>query len=67
MSLTKQVHLYSVCTDAFYDEQEQYCHNRLLKLYGLRKSAEKIRDSKREIKELMRKNKDAGIDWYHEM
>ena len=23
--------------------------------------------SKREIKELMRKNKDAGIDWYHEM
>ena len=23
--------------------------------------------SKREIKEIMRKNKDAGFDWYHEM
>ena len=23
--------------------------------------------SKREIKEIMRRNKDAGIDWYHEM
>ena len=23
--------------------------------------------SKREIKEIIRKNKDAGFDWYHEM
>ena len=60
MSLTKQVHLYSVCTDAFYDEQEQYCHNRLLKLYGLRKNAEKIRDSKKEIKEF---DKEKGSRW----
>lgn len=37
MSLTKQIFLYSVATDAFYNEQEQYIHKRLLSLYGLRK------------------------------
>lgn len=37
MSLTKQVHLYSVATDAFYTADEQYIHKRLLKLYGARK------------------------------
>lgn len=37
MSLTKQIHLYSVSTDAFYEPQEQYIHKRLLKLYKLRK------------------------------
>lgn len=38
MSLTKQIFLYSVGTDAFYDEDEQYIHQRLLKLYKLRKA-----------------------------
>ena len=37
MSLTKQIHLYSMSTDAFYEPQEQYIHQRLLKLYKLRK------------------------------
>ena len=36
MSLTKQVHLYSISTDAFYEPKEQYIHKRLLKLYKLR-------------------------------
>lgn len=36
MSLTKQIHLYSISTDAFYEPQEQYIHKRLLKLYKLR-------------------------------
>ena len=38
MSLTKQIHLYSVATDAFYEPKEQYIHRRLLKLYKLRKA-----------------------------
>lgn len=37
MSLTKQVHLYSIGTDAFYNEDEQYIHKRLLRLYGAKK------------------------------
>ena len=37
MSLTKQVHLFSIATDEFYEPQEQYIHKRLLKLYKLRK------------------------------
>lgn len=36
MSLTNQIHAYSVGTDAFYDESEQFIHKRLLKLYKLR-------------------------------
>ena len=37
MSLTKQIHLFSIATDAFYESEEQYIHMQLLKLYKLRK------------------------------
>ena len=37
MSLTKQIQLFSIGTDAFYEPQEQYHHQRLLKLYQVRK------------------------------
>ena len=37
MSLTKQIHLFSIDTSAFYESDEQYIHQRLLKLYKLRK------------------------------
>lgn len=37
MSLTKQIYLYSIGTDSFYNEQERYIHQRLLRLYGARK------------------------------
>lgn len=37
MSLTRQIQLFSIATDAFYEPQEQYCHQRLLKLYKVRK------------------------------
>ena len=37
MSLTKQIHLFSIDTSAFYDPDEQYIHQRLLKLYKLKK------------------------------
>ena len=36
MSLTRQIHLYSIATDSFYEPDEQYIHQRLLKLYKLR-------------------------------
>lgn len=38
MSLTKQIHLFSIATDAFYEPEELYIHERLLKLYKLRKN-----------------------------
>lgn len=37
MSLTKQIHLFSIDTSAFYEPSEQYIHQRLLRLYKLRK------------------------------
>ena len=37
MSLTKQIHLFSIDTSAFYEPQEQHIHQRLLELYKLRK------------------------------
>lgn len=36
MSLSKQVHLYSIDTSSFYNEDEMFIHNRMLKLYNLR-------------------------------
>lgn len=52
MSLNRQCFLYSVCTDAFYESEEQEIHKRLLKLYSLRKL---LKDSK-----LMAKNEIAN-------
>lgn len=52
MSLNRQCFLYSVCTDAFYEPEEQEIHKRLLKLYSLRKL---LKDSK-----LMAKNEIAN-------
>ena len=52
MSLNRQCFLYSVCTDAFYEPEEQEIHKRLLKLYSLRKL---LKDSK-----LMSKNESAN-------
>lgn len=37
MSLNKQIYLYSIATDAFYEELEQKIHKRLLSLYAIRK------------------------------
>lgn len=38
MSLTKQIFLYSVSTDSYYNEDERKIHNRLVKLYCARKN-----------------------------
>lgn len=43
MSLNKQIYLYSIATDAFYDEEEQAIHKRMLKLYSIRK---RLKDEK---------------------
>ena len=37
MSLSKQIYLYSIDTSYLYEEKEEVIHNRLLKLYELRK------------------------------
>ena len=38
MALNKQVYLYSVATDSFYDEEENKIHKELLRLYKIRKN-----------------------------
>ena len=38
MALDKQIHIYGIGTDAFYEGEEQYVHKRLLKLYKLKKN-----------------------------
>ena len=48
MSLTNQIHAYSVGTDAFYDESEQFIHKRLLKLYKLRAVNRKYKEKENE-------------------
>ena len=48
MSLTNQIHTYSVGTDAFYDESEQFIHKRLLKLYKLRAVNRKYKEKENE-------------------
>ena len=49
MALNKQIYLYSVATDSFYEEEENTIHKELLKLYTLRKN---LKDNKtREITE----------------
>ena len=37
MSLTKQIHLFSIDTSAFYEQDERYIHQQMLKLYKLKK------------------------------
>ena len=57
MSLTNQVYLYSIATDAFYEAEEQVLHKKLLSLYELRKT---LKDNK-----LMEKNiVDNDIDFW---
>lgn len=57
MALNKQIYLYSVATDSFYDEEENKIHKELLKLYKIRKN---LKDKK--VKE---KTEKLGIqnDW----
>lgn len=61
MSLTKQVHLYSIATDAFYTSDEQYIHKRLLKLYGARK-LNKFDWRKSALNRLITKEKNKLVD-----
>jgi len=47
MALNKQIYLYSVATDSFYDEEENKIHKELLKLYKIRKN---LKDKKNKEK-----------------
>lgn len=58
MGLNKLVYLYSVATDAFYNEQEQYRHKRLLKLYKARQN-KSIQDyRKKSINRVIKREKE---------
>ena len=58
MGLNKLVYLYSVATDAFYTEQEQYHHKRLLKLYKARQN-KSIQDyRKKSINRVIKREKE---------
>ena len=52
MSLTRQIHIYSVGTDAFYEEEEQRIHKRLLRLYKLRSPYEEVKKKRKKKKEI---------------
>ena len=57
MSLNKQVHLYSVSTDEFYTEEENYIHTRLLKLYRARQNKAIENWRKKSINRIIKKEK----------
>ena len=57
MSLTKQIHLYSIDTSAFYEPKEQQIHQELLKLYTLRKQ-HLPKWKKSSVNRLIKKRKD---------
>lgn len=46
MALQTQIFLYSFGTDAFYNDNEQYVHKRLLKLYKARKNVKNLNDKR---------------------
>lgn len=56
MSLNKQIYLYSIDTSAFYDEEEDYYHKKLLKLYKLRKNT-KFNWKKKSCNRIIKKQK----------
>ena len=58
MTLNKQIHLRSVATDAFYEENERYWHKRLLKLYKLRQSTNCPDWKKKSINRIIKKQKE---------
>lgn len=47
MSLNRQVYLYSIATDSFYDKKESRIHRKLLRLYKLRKKIKKTKDKEK--------------------
>ena len=55
MALNKQIYLYSVATDSFYEEEEENIHEELLELYKIRKN---LKDKKFQEKNFIFQN-----DW----
>ena len=62
MALNKQIHLYSIATDAFYTEEEQYRHKRLLKLYKARQKKDIQPWRKKAINRVIKKEKNKLTD-----
>lgn len=57
MALDKILYLYSVATDAFYTQEEQYIHKRLLKLYKARQKKNIPQWEKKCVNRLIKKEK----------
>lgn len=62
MALNKQIHLFSIATDAFYTEEEQYRHKRLLKLYKARQKKDIQPWRKKAINRIIKKEKNKLTD-----
>ena len=62
MALNKQIHLYSIATDAFYTEDERYRHKRLLKLYKARQKKDIQPWRKKAINRVIKKEKNKLTD-----
>ena len=62
MALNKQIHLYSITTDAFYTEDERYRHKRLLKLYKARQKKDIQPWRKKAINRVIKKEKNKLTD-----
>lgn len=58
MPLNKQIHSYSVATDAFYTPEEQICHKKLLKLYKARQYEDLPQWRKKSINRVIKKEKE---------
>ena len=56
MSLNKQIFLYSISTDDFYNSEEQFFHKRLLRLY-IAKNKNKSERRKKWINKLIKQEK----------
>lgn len=69
MPLSSQFFIYSVCTDSFYDEEENVIHDRMSKLYSLQSKLEKDEEEKikfnwkiKSVKRLLAKHKTKLLD-----
>ena len=67
MGLNKQVHLYSVDTSSFYNDEENYIHQRMIKMYSLRNKVKKRKNCNedwkiRSINRVLKKHKEKLVE-----
>lgn len=67
MGLNRQVHLYSVDTSSFYNDEENYIHQRMIKMYSLRNKVKKRKNCNedwkiRSINRVLKKHKEKLVE-----